>query len=148
MADAFLCAVLLGIAFGVLYDVFRFFRLILNDKFFLDFLFWIICAIAAFCYLLIYNNGEIRIIYFILIFTGMLFYLFTLGSVTKRIEIRISKKMKIRLKKVKKLFKSFKKVLHSKYNIYYNKLAKRMKPSRVKNKGENNDEKDEEEQFF
>ncbi len=133
MGEALFYAVLLGAVLGFVFDFFRLPRLILNDKFFFDFLFWIISAIAVFCYYLIFNSGAIRMLNLFFIIIGFLLYTFTLGYVTKSIEIRLSKKIKIQLKNVTK---SFKKVLHSIYNIYYN-IAVRMKKSfGRKNKGD------------
>lgn len=83
-------------------------------------------SIVVFCYLLIFNNGSIRAIYIVLIFIGFVLYIFTLGYVTKPLEMKIAKKMKFCRKKVKKVLKSFKKVLQSIYNIYYN-ITERMK---------------------
>lgn len=127
MAENLFYAVLLGMTLGIVFDIFRFFRLLFNDKFFFDFLFWILSAIAVFCYLLIFNSGEIRVIYFLLFFIGFIIIVFTLGYVTKPIQQKISKKIKIRLK-------SFKKVLQKLYNIYYNIMAKLKKcfPNKIK----------------
>jgi hypothetical protein len=111
-------AVLLGAGLGVVYDFFRLLRYLFNDKFFFDFLFWIISAICVFCYYLIFNNGAIQILNLLLAFIGFLIYIFTLGYVTKSFEIYASKKIKIGFKKI---VKSFKKLLHLIGVIYYNK---------------------------
>lgn len=133
MGEALFYAVLLGAVLGFVFDFFRLPRLILNDKFFFDFLFWIIGAIAVYCYYLIFNSGAIRMLNLLFIFIGFLLYTFTLGYVTKSIEIKLSKKIKFQLKNVTK---KFKKVLHSIYNIYYN-IAVHMKKSfGRKNKGD------------
>lgn len=113
MDKAYIYAVALGALLGLLYDFFRLVRLCINFSFFIDFLFWLISAFAVFSYLLIFNNGSIRLLYFMLIFAGAVLYLTTLGRVTVRAEYAISKKVKMRLKK-------FKKVLQFIYNIYYN----------------------------
>lgn len=112
MAEGLFYALLTGVLLGAVYDVFRFFRLIFNSNFILDFLFWILTAFAVFSFLLIFNNGEIRGIYLLLFFAGFVFYILTLGYVTKSIEVKFAKMVKIRLKKVKNKLKSFKKVLH------------------------------------
>lgn len=136
MGEAFFYAVLLGAALGLLFDFFRLPRLVLNDKFFFDFLFWIISAVAVFCYYLIFSSGAIRMLNFILILVGFLLYTFTLGYVTKPIEIKLSKKIKIQLKNVAK---SFKKVLQSIYNIYYNIYVRIKGAFAKKNKGDGYD---------
>lgn len=140
MAEGLYFALLTGILLGVLYDVFRFFRLTFNSNFLLDFLFWIVTAFAVFSFLLIFNNGEIRGIYFVLIFAGFVFYILTLGYVTKNIEMKFAKKVKIQLKKMKNKLKSFKKVLHFVNDIYYNIKDVVRKPFRKKTAGDNDDE--------
>lgn len=116
MAENIFYAVLAGGALGLLFDFLRLPRLIFNDKFFFDFLFWIISAFTVFCYLLIFNSGGIRMIYLLFILLGFLLVLFTLGYVTKPIHTAIAKKLK-------KWAKSLKKVLQKLYSIYYNKIA-------------------------
>lgn len=113
MADSIFCAVIVGIGMGALLDIFRLFRLIFNDKFVLDFLFWVISAVCVFCYLLIFNNGEIRVLYIAVIFAGGIFYILTVGRVTLAAEKALSEK-------IKKWLKSLKKVLQFIYSIYYN----------------------------
>ncbi|MGN1202975.1 MAG: spore cortex biosynthesis protein YabQ, partial [Eubacterium sp.] len=83
MGEALFYAVLVGASLGLLLDFFRLPRLVFNDRFFFDFLFWIISAVVVFCYYLIFNNGAIRMIHFLFIFIGFLLYFFTLGYVTK-----------------------------------------------------------------
>ena len=113
MAEALFYAVFVGVGLGVLFDFFRLPRLVLGDRFFFDLLFWLISSIVVFCYLLIFNNGSVRVIYLLFILLGFLFFTFTVGSYTKEMHISLAKKIKIRLK-------SFKKVLQKIYNIYYN----------------------------
>ncbi|MGN1329258.1 MAG: spore cortex biosynthesis protein YabQ [Eubacterium sp.] len=127
MAEGLFYALLTGIVLGVVYDIFRFFRLTFNSNFFLDFLFWILTAFATFSFLLVFNNGEIRAIYFLLFFVGFVFYIFTLGYVTKGVEEKFAKLVKIWLKKVKNKLKSFKKVLHFVNDVYYNIKVKVLK---------------------
>lgn len=113
MDNACLYAVLSGVLLGFVYDVFRFFRLLFNDKFVLDFLYCVLSSVVVFCYLIVFSNGNIRIIYIISIFIGFVMYILTIGRLTVKAEIFLSKKVKIWLKKLKK-------VLQFIYNIYYN----------------------------
>lgn len=136
MAENYFYAVVLGLALGVLLDIFRLCRLMINDKFFFDFVYWIISALCVFCYLLIFNNGEVRVMYILLIFFATVFYILTIGSVTKNAEIFISKKIKSFVKKVKKQLKSI-------YNLYYNKWVKRKNVKTTDDKGEVYDQEDE-----
>lgn len=140
MAEGLFYALLTGVLLGAVYDVFRFFRLIFNSNFFLDFLFWILTAFAVFSFLLIFNNGEIRGIYLLLFFAGFVFYILTLGYATKSIEVKFTKIVKIRLKKVKNKLKSFKKVLHFVNDVYYNIKVKVLKPFRKKTVGDKDEE--------
>lgn len=141
MAEGLFYALLTGVLLGAVYDVFRFFRLIFNSNFILDFLFWILTAFAVFSFLLIFNNGEIRGIYLLLFFAGFVFYILTLGYVTKSIEVKFAKMVKIRLKKVKNKLKSFKKVLHFVNDVYYNIKVKVLKPFIKKTVGDKDEEK-------
>lgn len=124
MAESLFYAVVVGCALGLLYDISRLLRLTFNDKFVFDFLFWIISAFTVFSYFLIFQNGSLRTINFIFIFIGFLLYIFTLGYVTKGIEIKLSVSLKRMMNKIKNLLKSFKKQLQSKWHIYYNKNVK------------------------
>lgn len=120
MAEQLFYAVLTGLVLGAVYDFLRFFRIVLCDKFFFDFLFWILSALSVFCYLLIFCQGNIRTIVILFVFIGFLLYIFTLGYATLRFEKAVGKKIKIWLKKLKNKLKIFKKVLQYPYNIYYN----------------------------
>lgn len=139
MAEQLFYAVLTGGVLAVVYDVFRFFRMILNDKFVLDFIFWIIAAVSVYSFLLIFCEGKIRVIVFLFIFAGFILYMLTLGYVTKNIENKIGKRIKIRLKKLKYKLKSFKKVLHYPRNIYYNITKHRKGVLKKKSKGEDDE---------
>lgn len=131
MAESLFYAVLLGLILGILFDIFRFPRLVLRDKFLFDFLFWIISAIAVFCYLLIFNNGDVRAIYLLFILLGFLLVTFTLGYVTKPVQQKLANK-------IRKSLKSFKKVLQKLHNIYYNIKAKSGTLTKKKFKGDKN----------
>lgn len=120
MAENLFFAFLLGVLLGAVYDFFRLLRYVSGLHFILDILFWLISAFSVFSYLLIFDNGSIRGIYFFVIFFGLVLYMMSFGYIFKNAELKVSKKIKIRLKKVKKKLKSFKKVLQSYYNLYYN----------------------------
>lgn len=139
MAEACFYAVLVGVSLGFVYDVFRLFRLALNDKFFFDLIFWLLTSIVVFCYLLVFNNGNIRALYVLMLFIGFLLYIMTLGYVTKPVEIKIAKKIKTAVKKIKQSSKNFKKVLQSLYNIYYNIGVSLRGLFKVKSKGDKNE---------
>lgn len=145
--DKVFYAVLTGMLLGFLYDIMRFVRIVFKRRFFPDFLFWIISAFCVYTYILIFNNGNIRIAFFVIILVGFLLYIYTLGYITKRFEkyiFKLLQRLKIWTKnKTKKL----KKLLHSLYNIYYNKKSKKKQFYKNKNKGDRNEENEEEKLF-
>ena len=78
---------------------------------------------------MIFNNGEIRWMYFAALLAGFLLYFLLFGKITLLLEKRIAKKVKIRLKK-------FKKVLQLPSVIYYNIKAKIRKPNHKEYEGD------------
>lgn len=139
MAEQYLYAVVLGLLLGVLLDFFRFFRLLFNDRFFFDFFYWIISAVCVFCYLIIFNNGEIRILIILEIFSSVAFYALTFAKLTENIQKLITGKIR---KWSKNCFKKVKKVLKSMYNIYYNNKVRFRNVKTTENKGEVYDRKE------
>lgn len=136
MGEILLYAVLTGLVLGVLYDFLRLIRLTVNSKFFIDFLFWIIAAFAVFSYLIVFNSGAIRTGLIIAVLAAFVFYIFTIGQITLKIEKSFSKKIKNRLK-------SFKKVLQLLRRVYYNKKELLFKIFRRKKSGEVSGEENE-----
>ncbi len=129
MGEALFYAFFLGLGFAVFYDLLRLFRLLFATAFVFDLIFWIVCAIFSFSYLLIFNNGEIRWMYFAALLSGFFVYFLLFGKITFPLEKRIAKKVKIRLKK-------FKKVLQLPSVIYYNIKAKIRKPNHKEYEGD------------
>lgn len=140
MPNEFITFVLLGFSFGILYDVFRFFRLVFKSvkiQFVIDFLYFVIISFTYFIFLLAYNNGQVRVYYFTLSFIGFLFYMLTLFRLTEHGEKFIALNLRNLLRKVTK---SLKKVLQFIRNVYYNKIVLRLKPLRKNDKVGNIDE--------
>ena len=129
MGEALFYAFFLGLGFAAFYDLLRLFRLLFETAFVFDLIFWIVCAIVSFSYLLIFNNGEIRWMYFAALLAGFFVYFLLFGKITLLLEKRIAKKVKIRLKK-------FKKVLQLPSVIYYNIKAKIRKPNHKEYEGD------------
>lgn len=100
-------------------------------------------AFAVYSYLLIFNNGSVRAIYLLFISAGYLLYIFTLGYADREIEKKTARLIKIRLKKVKNKLKSFKKVLQSVSNLYYNVRARLFGKAGRRNKDGNAGDSDE-----
>lgn len=112
----------LGFAIGVIYDFFRFFRLVLKNKkaeYLLDFLFFFLISPIIFLFLLAYNNGQVRVFYFTAVLLGYLVYLLTLYRLTGYIFRPVAGVLRC---VIKKCIKSLKKVLQSINKVYYNML--------------------------
>ncbi len=140
MPNEFITFVLLGFSFGILYDVFRFFRFVFKSvkiQFLIDFLYFVVISLVFFIFLLAYNNGQVRAYYFTLSFAGFLFYMLTLFRLTEHGERFIALNLRNLLRK---LTKSLKKVLQFIRNVYYNKIVLRLKPLRKNDKVGNIDE--------
>ncbi len=140
MPNEFITFVLLGFSFGILYDVFRFFRFVFKSvkiQFLIDFLYFVVISFVFFIFLLAYNNGQVRAYYFTLSFAGFLFYMLTLFRLTEHGERFIALNLRNLLRK---LTKSLKKVLQFIRNVYYNKIVLRLKPLRKNDKVGNIDE--------
>lgn len=77
-------SVIMGVIFGILYDVLRAVRIITNFKnftvFFQDILYFFIIANITFIYFLSVTNGEIRFYILIGTFIGFLAYFFTISK--------------------------------------------------------------------
>lgn len=136
MAEKYIYAVVLGISLGLLLDIFRLFRLLLKDKFFFDFIFWVISALCVFSYFIVFSSGEIRTGYIIIIFSAAVFYVLTVGKLTGKAEIFISKRIHFAAEKIKKQLKSV-------CTLYYNKWVKRKNFKTAEDKGEVYDRKGE-----
>lgn len=80
----FLYACLVGAAFGVLYDVFRILRLAFPKGSVLiiveDILFFAICGVCTFFFLLTFSSGQVRYYIILGILVGFFLYYFTLGK--------------------------------------------------------------------
>ena len=124
MVEALFYAFFVGMGLGFLYDLMRFFRLSFGGSLFFDLLFWLITSFVSFSYLLIFNDGAIKV------------YIISMGKISLPLEKRIAKKVKIRLKKVKKSLENFKKVLQLPRMLYYNIKEIIKKPNRKKYEGD------------
>lgn len=122
MNDTIIVFLFLGLLIGVIYDIFRFFRLVFKNKtavFLLDFLFFFIISPIIFIFLLSYNNGIVRVYYFTAILLGYLIYILTLYRITGYIFRPIASLFR---NIVKKILKSLKKGLQCVKKVYYNML--------------------------
>lgn len=98
-----------GFLLGVIYDVFRTVRMIISRAkgfvFFMDFVYFALCAFLTFCFLLVVDGGKVRVYTACGEILGWSIYYFSFGSIVlkisngiigffRRLFGRISKKMK------------------------------------------------------
>ncbi len=85
----FLQSTLLGIGLGMLYDLFRILRLIIPSgkiiSFVEDIIYFLLCGVISFAFLLAVNNGIVRGYLLIGEFLGAALYYFTLGKLIYRV---------------------------------------------------------------
>jgi spore cortex biosynthesis protein YabQ len=98
-----ICAVLIGIALGAVYDIFRMLRVITHcgraAVFVLDILYWLVCTAVSFVFLLLQNDGKLRTLAIISEVGGAAIYYYTIGAlVIKRAEA-VSNSVKRKTKK-------------------------------------------------
>ncbi|MGN0551499.1 MAG: spore cortex biosynthesis protein YabQ [Acutalibacteraceae bacterium] len=102
--QVFLFAVIFGLLLGVLYDLFRFLRILgLNGKIhilILDVLFLSLCACASFIFAVAFNEGEIRGFTLLAHLCGILLYRFSVGILTGKLFVLLS----LFLKRIFQLF--------------------------------------------
>lgn len=78
----FLFGILLGIIFGLLFDIFRVIRVFSGGKvsvFFQDFIYFLLCSIPTFIYLFVFNRGQVRFFALLSIFIGATAYYLSVG---------------------------------------------------------------------
>lgn len=87
--QAFLLSMAIGTVIGVLYDVFRIFRLSFTDNKVVvviqDILFWSVSAVLSFLFVFVINNGEFRAFLAFGEILGFIVYYFTLGAMVFKI---------------------------------------------------------------
>lgn len=124
MLKVFLYFFIFGLVTGAVYDAFRFFRILFNNKavsFVLDFFFCAAFSLSFFVLLLGFNNGSVRAIYFTITFFGFFLYVFTIML----IHCQKQRKTALLLRKsAKKSLKKLKKDLHFIWVMYYNIFVK------------------------
>ncbi|MCF6094690.1 spore cortex biosynthesis protein YabQ [Microaerobacter geothermalis] len=105
----FLWTVVNGIALGLLFDIYRVFRIFLRlSKFFLfltDLLYWFFAIPLVFFTLLFVNDGEVRIYIFLGLFLGGILYFYFMSSLMMRFLIGL-------VRWLIQLYESVKKMIH------------------------------------
>ncbi|MDR1240867.1 MAG: spore cortex biosynthesis protein YabQ [Oscillospiraceae bacterium] len=91
-----------GIIPGIIYDIFKIFRLIFNIKklglFILDIVYFIICAVLVFLFILTINLGYIRFFILNFIAAGWLIYRLTVSRIVFNFVYKILKFLKHKIK--------------------------------------------------
>lgn len=87
--EIFLLALGFGFILGILYDVFRTFRMIISDSapfiFLMDILYFLLCTFLVFCFNLTVDGGKIRLYVMLGDLLGWLIYYFSLGEISVRV---------------------------------------------------------------
>ncbi len=106
--------------FGVSFDLTAFLENVFDSKitrFIFDLLMLISWGLLFFCFLLIFNNGMIRSLFFAFAGVGFLLYILTIHRILSFVGNKISAKINLLLNKLTNKLKiskkSFKKLLHS-----------------------------------
>ncbi|WP_052446666.1 spore cortex biosynthesis protein YabQ [Candidatus Soleaferrea massiliensis] len=121
----FLQSCLLGAVLGVIYDVFRILRISFKNGsiliFLEDALFFIICAVLTFCFMLMSNDGQIR--FFILLgeVIGFILYYFTIGALVMKIS-------KLIINFIRRLFLLLYKIFIRPFVIFFRFLFRKISP--------------------
>jgi spore cortex biosynthesis protein YabQ len=104
----FLQSILLGAVFGLLYDAFRITRIAVKTPrgvvFAEDVLFFMVCAILSFFFLMSTLDGQLRLFLFVGIGLGALLYSLTLGVVVMKVSQAIIQAIKAVLRFIIRLF--------------------------------------------
>ena len=116
------CAImffLLGVCFGVMLNINSFINSIFNSKYIqvaVDVFMLIIWAFLYFCFMLAFNNGELRLVHSAVTIAGIFAYFSTLYKPVNKLFILVGGKLnstvKLALKKLKFGKKYCKKLLH------------------------------------
>ncbi|WP_283718289.1 spore cortex biosynthesis protein YabQ [Clostridium perfringens] len=99
-------AILSGIIIGFLFDIYREFRGVCKNKILItieDILFWILCSLIVFVFLLKYNYALIGVYVYVFMGITLVIYLKTLSKYFRRIQHKI---LAILLKNLRIIFKN------------------------------------------
>lgn len=85
----FLFALGFGFLLGILYDVFRTLRMIISQSrsfvFFMDLLYFAVCAFLTFCFILVVDSGRVRIYVAAGEILGWMIYYFSFGAIALKL---------------------------------------------------------------
>ncbi len=92
--EIFLYALGFGFLLGILYCVFRMLRMMISDSkgfvFFMDLLYFAVCTILVFCFILVTDSGRIRIYVAFGMILGWVVCYFSFGAIAMRVGKSVS----------------------------------------------------------
>ncbi len=87
--EIFLYSLGFGFMLGILYDVFRTIRLIISKAkyfvFFMDLLYFSVCAFLTFCFIMVVDSGKVRLYVALGEILGWLIYYFSFGAIALKV---------------------------------------------------------------
>ena len=90
---SFLFALGFGFLLGILYDAFRTLRMLISNSkgfvFFMDLLYFAVCAFLNFCFVLVIDSGRIRAYIIFGELLGFAIYYFSFGAIAMRISAAV-----------------------------------------------------------
>jgi len=103
----FLFSILMGVILGIIYSVFKVFRMIFKmsivQVFFLDIFYFIFSSILTFLFIIAVSTGEIRLFIIAGEIAGFFIYYITLGNLLTRFIVfimKITRKIVFKIKKI------------------------------------------------
>lgn len=137
--QVFLCSLGLGFIFGLVYDFFRAFRILIikNNKYIpaQDIAYFFICSIITFVFLLVINNGILRLNILIAFLSGFAIYYFTISRFIINLLIISFKKFRTIINAISQLITvpfHFMILLFGKIHLKAPEIFKNIKKSRKK----------------
>lgn len=119
IANAIIAFFILGLIYGVLFDISEFFRTAFSSKFLVDFSLMVCFAFLFFIVQIAYNDGNFRALYLIMSISAFFLYYYTLHQGIYKVFHSLGKKINNRLKSVSKKLKIDDKSL--KNRLHFNK---------------------------
>lgn len=92
--EIFLYSLGFGFLLGILYDVFRTLRLIISKAkgfvFFMDLLYFALCAFLTFCFIMVVDSGKVRLYVALGEILGWMIYYFSFGSIALKVSSAVT----------------------------------------------------------
>ena len=119
--EIFFYALGFGFLLGILYDVFRTLRLIISGSksfvFFMDLLYFTVCAFLTFCFIMVADSGRVRIYVALGEILGWFIYYFSFGAIALKVSNAI-------IRFFRRIFKAISKPFKRIFSILWRKISK------------------------